>query len=198
MLIGEAVIVIMQVLLLFTIIMFAAIPMGISWIYVVGALTIVSIGGLGLWLSKDAMHRRSAILQQQSLALKDRKHVAKVSALLLVSLLVQPLRYFICLKALGAHATITDALAIYVFTTMLAALPIGESAAGIAAAATVLGGAGGAAMAASIGLVLAGTSLLAACLYSSCTVYTLLPEAFRKNTRYIARTPHRCYQAITR
>ena len=86
-----------------------------------------------------------------------------LTAMLVVVLVLQPVRFAIALNALGYDASAVEAMGAFLVTSIFGALPIGPSPASAGATQSVLGGDIGAAAAA--GVVLAATAVVAALVY---------------------------------
>lgn len=89
----------------------------------------------------------------------------RLAALLAVVLILQPIRFYIAFKALGLDPSPTDGLLAFLLTTVFNALPIGPGPSSIAASATLFAGEG-IERAALAGIVLLGTAIVAAFVYS--------------------------------
>lgn len=89
----------------------------------------------------------------------------RLAALLAVVLTLQPVRFYIAFKALGLDPSMSDALLAFLLTTVFNALPIGPGPSSIAASAALFAGAG-IDRAATAGIVLLGTAIVAAMVYS--------------------------------
>lgn len=107
----------------------------------------------------------------------------KLAALLAVVLTLQPVRFYIAFKALGLDPSMSDALLAFLLTTVFNALPIGPGPSSIAASATLFAGEG-LDRAASAGIVLLGTAIVAALIYS---VYGAIDLAGRSRSDRRAR-----------
>lgn len=97
--------------------------------------------------------------------LQDRRERFVLTALLVVVLTVQPLRYYIALHAVGLDPTISEALLAFLLTTVFNALPIGPGPSSVAASAALFSSAA-IEQTASAGLVLLATAVVAAAVYS--------------------------------
>lgn len=89
----------------------------------------------------------------------------RLAALLAVVLTIQPIRFYVAFKALGLDPSMSDALLAFLLTTVFNALPIGPGPSSIAASAALFSG-HGIERAASAGIVLLGTAIVAALIYS--------------------------------
>lgn len=89
----------------------------------------------------------------------------RLAALLAVVLTLQPIRFYIAFKALGLDPSMSDALLAFLLTTVFNALPIGPGPSSIAASAALFGS-DGIDRAALAGIVLLGTAIVAALVYS--------------------------------
>lgn len=96
-----------------------------------------------------------------------------LTAMLVVVLVLQPIRFAIALNALGYDASAVEAMGAFLVTSIFGALPIGPSPASAGATQSVLGGDIGAA--AATGVVLAATAVVAAVVYVSvaCSAYAV-------------------------
>jgi len=97
--------------------------------------------------------------------------IAALSGILAIVLLLQPLRFYIALQAVGFDVTPLQALLAFILTSAASVLPLGPGPASVGGVAAVLGAKGLAAAAAG-GVVLAGSAVLAA------AAYTLVALAF--------------------
>ncbi len=97
--------------------------------------------------------------------LEDSGERYRLAALLAVVLTLQPIRFYITFKALGLDPTMSDALLAFLLTTVFNALPIGPGPSSIAASAALFAGQG-VDRAALAGIVLLGTAIVAALIYS--------------------------------
>ena len=122
------------------------------------------LAAIGLWVAL-AMRRRLAdrpfvrVLD----VLGQSRRLWILTGLLVVVLVLQPIRFAIALNALGYDASAVEAMGAFLVTSIFGALPIGPSPASAGATQSVLGGDVGAA--AALGVVLAGTAVIAALVY---------------------------------
>ena len=103
------------------------------------------------------------------------RHRLTLTVLLFVVLVVQPVRFWIALEAVGLDASALESLLAFVTTSVINFLPVGPGPASVGATVSVFGHDGVAAATAS-GLVLAATAFVAAAAYSSWGVAALLRE----------------------
>lgn len=90
---------------------------------------------------------------------------ATLVALLAAVLLIQPVRFWLALEAVGLDPSAVEALATFLITSVYAILPVGPGPSSIGAALTVFGD-GALAEAGAAGLILASAAVIAAGLYS--------------------------------
>jgi hypothetical protein len=122
------------------------------------------LAGLGLWGALAARRRfadRPFVRVLDVLGQSRRLWI--LTGLLVVVLVLQPVRFAIALNALGYDASAIEAMGAFLVTSIFGALPIGPSPASAGATQSVLGGDVGAA--AALGVVLAGTAVIAALIY---------------------------------
>jgi hypothetical protein len=100
------------------------------------------------------------------------KRLGKLTTLLVLVLVLQPLRYYIALHALGIHASVAAAGLAFVLMNVFSVLPFGPNVA-VVGSTSVLFGASGLAAAAAAGVVLAATSIIAAAIDSAWTPLVL-------------------------
>jgi len=93
------------------------------------------------------------------------RHRVTLTALLVVVLTIQPIRFWIALHAVGLDANALESLLTFVWTSVINALPVGPGPASVGATVSVFGRDGVGAAAAS-GLVLAASAFVAAGAYS--------------------------------
>ncbi len=111
---------------------------------------------------------------------------AVLVGLLAVVLLVQPLRMWIAVEAIGVDGSFTDAVLVFVATSVFNAVPVGPGPANISALAAVFHGAGLAAAAAA-GLIVAATAVMAAGVYSLWGIAVMLLGSARRRRSVAAR-----------
>ncbi len=97
--------------------------------------------------------------------LSGRRRRATLVALLAAVLLVQPVRFWLALEAVGLDPSAVEALATFLITSIYGILPVGPGPSSIGAAVTVFGD-GALAEAGAAGLILASAAVVAAGLYS--------------------------------
>ncbi|MEA2478803.1 MAG: hypothetical protein QOJ07_725, partial [Thermoleophilaceae bacterium] len=110
------------------------------------------------------------------------RHRVTLTLLLIVVLTIQPLRFFISLRAVGLDANALDSLLTFVTTSVINALPVGPGPASVGATVSVFGRDGVGAATAS-GLVLAASAFVAAGLYSVWGVGDLLRHRRAERSR---------------
>ena len=93
------------------------------------------------------------------------RHRVVLTAVLIVVLTIQPVRFWIALQAVGLDANALESLLTFVWTSVINALPVGPGPASVGATVSVFGRDGVGAAAAS-GLVLAASAFVAAGAYS--------------------------------
>ena len=122
------------------------------------------LAGVGLWVALAARKRfadRPFVRVLDVLGQSRRLWI--LTGLLVVVLILQPIRFAIALNALGYDASAVESMGAFLVTSIFGALPIGPSPASAGATQSVLGGDAGAA--AAMGVVLAGTAVIAALVY---------------------------------
>jgi hypothetical protein len=107
--------------------------------------------------------------------LSDSRHRVTLTALLIVVLTVQPVRFWIALHAVGLDANALESLLTFVWTSVINALPVGPGPASVGATVSVFGDDGVGAATAS-GLVLAASAFVAAGVYSGWGALALTRE----------------------
>jgi hypothetical protein len=103
------------------------------------------------------------------------RHRVTLTALLVVVLTVQPIRFWIALHAVGLDANALESLLTFVWTSVINALPVGPGPASVGATVSVFGDDGVGAATAS-GLVLAASAFVAAGMYSVWGALALVRE----------------------
>ena len=103
------------------------------------------------------------------------RHRVTLTVLLFFVLVLQPVRFWIALEAVGLDASALESMLTFVTTSVITALPIGPGPASVGATVSVFGHEGVGAATAS-GLVLAATAFVAAAVYSIWGVMALLRE----------------------
>lgn len=98
---------------------------------------------------------------------------ALLTLVLVVVLLIQPVRFWLALDAVGLDPAAAEALAAFLLTSVFGILPIGPGPSSVGASATVFGSAG-LAQAGAAGLILAAAATAAAALYCVYAGPTLL------------------------
>lgn len=131
------------------------------WIVAFGAFVLIA-----LWIVRWVFRRyEDREFAKTARVLNDSGERYRLAALLAVVLTLQPVRFYITFKALGLDPSMSDALLAFLLTTVFNALPIGPGPSSIAASATLFGGAD-IDRAALAGIVLLGTAIVAALIYS--------------------------------
>lgn len=110
------------------------------------------------------------------------RHRMVLTALLVVVLTVQPVRFWIALHAVGLDANALESLLTFVWTSIINALPVGPGPASVGATVSVFGRDGVGAATAS-GLVLAASAFVAAGLYSVWGALALARERRERRER---------------
>jgi hypothetical protein len=103
------------------------------------------------------------------------RHRVTLTVLLFFVLIIQPVRFWIALEAVGLDASALESLLTFVTTSVINTLPVGPGPASVGATVSVFGHDGVGAATAS-GLVLAATAFVAAAAYSSWGVLALMRE----------------------
>jgi hypothetical protein len=103
------------------------------------------------------------------------RHRVVLTAVLVVVLTIQPIRFWIALQAVGLDANALESLLTFVWTSVINALPVGPGPASVGATVSVFGRDGVGAAAAS-GLVLAASAFVAAGAYSMWGAFALARE----------------------
>jgi uncharacterized membrane protein YbhN (UPF0104 family) len=132
------------------------------WWIVVFALGVLLLILVARWVFRRFEEREFA---KTARVLHESTERYRLAALLAVVLTIQPLRFYIAFKALGLEPTASDALLAFLLTTVFNALPIGPGPSSIAASAALFAGEG-VDRAATAGIVLLGTAIVAALVYS--------------------------------
>jgi lysylphosphatidylglycerol synthase-like protein len=137
-----------------------------------------ALAGLGLW---GALAARKRFADRPFVRVLDvlgqSRRLWILTGLLTVVLVLQPIRFAIALDALGYDASAVEAMGAFLVTSIFGALPIGPSPASAGATQSVLGGDAGAAVA--MGVVLAGTAVIAAVIYVAVSWPAYLAERRR-------------------
>ncbi|MFT4050296.1 MAG: lysylphosphatidylglycerol synthase domain-containing protein [Solirubrobacterales bacterium] len=132
------------------------------WWIAVFALAVVLLLLLVRWIFRRYQDREFA---KTARVLQNSGERYRLAALLAIVLTIQPVRFYIAFKALGLDPSMSDALLAFLLTTVFNALPIGPGPSSIAASATLFAGEG-IDRAALAGIVLLGTAIVAAFVYS--------------------------------
>jgi hypothetical protein len=146
---------------------------GLSWYW---PLIFAAVAGAAL-LGVYALRRRFAgrAWVRAFDVLSDSRQRVALTALLVVVLTVQPVRFWIALHAVGLDANALESLLTFVWTSVINALPIGPGPASVGATVSVFGDDGVGAATAS-GLVLAASAFVAAGIYSGWGALALTRE----------------------
>lgn len=131
------------------------------WIPAFAGLLVV-VGALG-WALRGRVADRPFVRTFR--VLRGRGRPARLTALLVAVLLLQPVRFWLALEAVGLGPTAVEALVTFLITSVYGILPVGPGPSSIGAATTVFGS-GNLAQAGAAGLILASTAVVAAALYS--------------------------------
>jgi hypothetical protein len=136
---------------------------GLSWYWPVLFAALASAALLGV----TALRRRYAdrAWVRAFDVLSHARHRVTLTALLVIVLTIQPIRFWISLHAVGLDANALESLITFVWTSVINALPVGPGPASVGATVSVFGRDGVGAATAS-GLVLAASAFIAAGLYS--------------------------------
>jgi hypothetical protein len=127
---------------------------------------------VALWLRRRFAHRPFA---QTFDVLNDPWDRVVLTLMLAVVLIIQPIRFWISLNAVGFDPTPFEGLATFLVTNVINVLPVGPGPASVGATAAIFGNEGIGAATAS-GLVLAGTAFVAAAIYSAAACVGLVPR----------------------
>lgn len=132
------------------------------WWIVVFSVSVLVAAVIVRWVFRRYSDREFA---KTARVLQDSSERYRLAALLAVVLTIQPIRFYITFKALGLDPSAADALLAFLLTSVFNALPIGPGPSSIAASAALFGGAN-IDRAALAGIVLLGTAIVAASVYS--------------------------------
>ncbi|HEV7918716.1 MAG TPA: lysylphosphatidylglycerol synthase domain-containing protein [Solirubrobacterales bacterium] len=132
------------------------------WILIFVGIVLVSLA-LIVFLYRRFQHREFIKTVE---VLRSPRQRAVLTALLVVVLSVQPLRFWLAFNAVGLNPSVADALIAFLLTSIYGALPIGPGPSVVAATATLFSGAT-IALIGSAGLVLVATAVVAAAIYSA-------------------------------
>jgi uncharacterized membrane protein YbhN (UPF0104 family) len=170
---ADAILLLIEAVITVLLVLIAAATLDLSWWWIVSVVGITALAVAGaLWLRKRFAHRPFA----QTFDVLDHPwDRVWLTMMLAVVLIVQPIRFWISLKAVGFDPTLFEALATFLVTNVLNALPVGPGPASVGATAAIFGREGIGAATAS-GLVLAGTAFVAAALYSAAACVGLVPR----------------------
>jgi uncharacterized membrane protein YbhN (UPF0104 family) len=138
-------------------------PLGIPWWLPIVAVALA--GGAVLGLRRVSERRRAGLWAGLAVL---RSGQGRMTALVLVSICAQIARNWLVLRGIGVHVSILDAIALLIAMFTLGQLPIGPSLG--AAAAVVILGSHGVALAAAAGVLLAATGTAGSLCYASWAV----------------------------
>ena len=144
-----------------------------AWLIPAFAGMLVVVAGVGWALRHRVAERPFA---RTFRVLRGRGRPATLTALLAAVLLLQPVRFYLALEAVGLEPTAVEALVTFLITSVYGVLPIGPGPSSIGAATTVFGR-DNLAQAGAAGLILASTAVVAAALYSVYGGFTLARRA---------------------
>lgn len=133
-----------------------------AWLIPVFAGALVAVAGVGWALRHRVAERPFA---RTFLVLRGRGRPVRLTALLAAVLLLQPVRFWLALEAVGLDPSAVEALVTFLITSVYSVLPIGPGPSSIGAATTVFGR-DNLAQAGAGGLILASTAVVAAGIYS--------------------------------
>jgi len=146
---------------------------GLSWYWPLLFAALTSAALLGVY----ALRRRFAgqAWVRAFDVLSHSRHRVVLTAVLVVVLTIQPIRFWIALQAVGLDANALESFLTFVWTSVINALPVGPGPASVGATVSVFGRDGVGAAAAS-GLVLAASAFVAAGAYSMWGAFALARE----------------------
>ena len=146
---------------------------GLSWEWPLIFFGIAVLAGVGTAIVRRRFAHRPFVRAFD--VLSDARARVTLTILLVFVLVIQPVRFYIALRAVGLDADALNSLLAFVTTSIINGLPVGPGPASVGATVTVFGQDGVGAATAS-GLVLAGTAVAAAAVYSLWGVAALLME----------------------
>jgi uncharacterized membrane protein YbhN (UPF0104 family) len=149
-------------------------PLGLPWWVPLACLAVVGtlIGGL-----RRCAARRGRTVWSGLAVLRTSRGAVRLVALVLVAVVAQIARNWLVLNALGAHASVFDAIAVLIAIVSLSQLPIGPGV-GAAAAVLILGPHGVAAVAAA-GVLLTATGTAGGLVFAAWALVDRTHEAHR-------------------
>lgn len=150
-----------------------------AWLIPAFAGGLALIGALGWALRHRVAERPFA---RTFRVLRGRGRPALLTALLAAVLLLQPVRFWLALGAVGLKPSAVEALVTFLITSVYSVLPIGPGPSSIGAATTVFGR-DDLAQAGAGGLILASTAVVAAAIYSIYGGFTLARRARGKGNQ---------------
>lgn len=160
---ADALMLIVEAVLTVGLVTLAVLTSSLEWWWIgVFALAVVFLLLMVRWFFGRYQEREFA---KTARVLQNSNERYRLAALLAVVLTVQPVRFYIAFKALGLDPSMSDALLAFLLTTVFNALPIGPGPSSIAASAALFGGQG-IDLAAMAGIVLLGSAIVAALIYS--------------------------------
>ena len=140
----------------------ASTQLRIAWWWITLLVVVCGLGALAVWQARRRLAHRQWV---RALAVFDsRWKVVGLTAILVLVLAIQPVRFYMVLHAVGLDVSAVQAALAFVLTSTGAILPIGPGAASVGGTAAVLGHQGLAEAAAS-GVVLATSAVVAGVIY---------------------------------
>jgi hypothetical protein len=146
---------------------------GLSWYWPLIFAAIAVTAVLGVHVARLRFGDRAWVRSFD--VLSHARHRLTLTVLLVFVLVIQPLRFWIALDAVGLNASALESLLTFVTTSAINTLPVGPGPASVGATVSVFGHEGVGAAAAS-GLVLAATAFVAAAIYSIWGVAALMRD----------------------
>lgn len=140
-----------------------AVLAGLSWYWPLLFAAVAAAALLGVHALRHRFADRAWVKAFD--VLSHARHRLTLTLLLVVVLVLQPVRFWIALQAVGLDASALEALLTFVWTSVINALPVGPGPASVGATVSVFGSDGLGAATAS-GLVLAASAFVAAGVYS--------------------------------
>jgi uncharacterized membrane protein YbhN (UPF0104 family) len=173
---ADAILLLVEAVITVGLVLIAAATLDLSWWWIISVVGLTALAVVAaLWLRRRFAHRPFA---QTFDVLGHGWDRISLTLMLAVVLVVQPIRFWIALKAVGFDPTAFEALATFLVTNVINALPVGPGPASVGATAAIFGDDGIGAATAS-GLVLAGTAFVAAAVYSAAACVGLVPRMLR-------------------
>ena len=149
----------------------ALVGLSLYWPLLFAAIAVVAL--LGVRIARRRFADRAWVRSFD--VLSHARHRVTLTVLLFFVLVIQPLRFWIALEAVGLDANALESLLTFVTTSVINTLPVGPGPASVGATVSVFGHDGVGAATAS-GLVLAATAFVAAAIYSTWGVAALMRE----------------------